>query len=310
MPCSNDFNLVCAVAATARGTYGVPSGEHAGWSSTDHLMLDLAHLMLLLCACFALYAGNFRYQPVRGKCATINASRGAAYACAAWAAMMGWKVTCLSPAPPGGGAVSAATEIGDVVVFVLLLPVFFYAGWKHTAQRGALFAFPDDSPHKMRRDDDPRIRAMGVLCGNASDGLVGAFGHWEGLDRQRDFESMDEEMAADHVTVAASDAVNQAPGEGLEGLTQEAQDDVAEDALSWQIVLQTHFAGFGVGLNVRVHACQAIAALARSERGVMCVQRACLVPLLKRLLLDPEESEVRVAAAEVRPAARAELVSF
>jgi hypothetical protein len=307
-----------------RGSYGVPSGAHDGWASTDHLMLDLGHLMLLMCACFALYAGNFRYQPVRGKCASINASRGAAYACASWAAMMGWKVTCLSAAPPGGGTVSQATEIGDAVVFVVMLPVFFYVGWRHTAQRGELFSFPDESPHKMRRHDDPRVRAMGVLCGNASDGLVGAFGHWEGLDRQRDNEEMDAEMAADHIMIASATAVNQTPvglcklnavdpslkapalnrsslrsenlvskfaskcnlhcytlGEGLEGLTQEAQDDVAEDSLTWQIVLQTHFAGFGVGLNVRVHACRAVAALARSERGVMCVQRACLVPLLK-----------------------------
>jgi len=30
----------------------------------------------------------------------------------------------------------------------------------------------------------------------------------------------------------------------------------------------------------------------------MSVQRACLVPLLKRLLLDPEHSAVRVAAAQ------------
>ena len=30
-----------------------------------------------------------RYQPVRGKGAGTNASRGGAYACAAWAALMG-----------------------------------------------------------------------------------------------------------------------------------------------------------------------------------------------------------------------------
>ena len=66
-----------------RGAAGVPT-EYEGWSSTDHLMNDLTHLMLLLCACMALYAGNFRYQP-RGVRGAVNASRGA-YACANGAA--------------------------------------------------------------------------------------------------------------------------------------------------------------------------------------------------------------------------------
>jgi hypothetical protein len=175
-----------------------------------------------------------------------------------------------------------------------------YAGWRHTAARGVLFSFPDESPHRMRRHEDPRVRAMGVLCEDTSDGLVGAFGHWEGLDRQRDFERIDAEMAADHVSNVAAGvrSANQTAGEGLGGLTDDAQNDVAEDALTWQIVLQTHFAGFGVGCDVRVHACQAVAALARSDRGVMCVQRTCLVPLIKRLLLDPEQGAVRAAALE------------
>ena len=288
-----------------RGAYGVPSGEHAGWTPTMHSGNDAAHLTLLFLACVGLYAYNFTHQPVRGRGALgANAARGAAYAGAAWAATMGLKVTLLSSPPPGGGSVSTATEIADAVALLVALPLFCVMGWRHTARRGALFCYPDESPHRMRRHDDPRVRAMGVLVGNASDGLVGAFGHWEGLDRQKENEVMEMEMATGgddprgRVHVSAAEGVDHTPGEGLVGLTQEAQDDVAEDALTWQMVLQAHFAGFGVGLNVRVHACQVISALARSERGVMCVQRACLVPLLKRLLLDPEESAVRVAAAE------------
>jgi hypothetical protein len=34
---------------------------------------------------------------------------------------------------------------------------------------------------EMRRDVDPWVRAMGVLAGDATDGLCGAFGNWEGL---------------------------------------------------------------------------------------------------------------------------------
>ena len=95
-----------------------------------------------------------------------------------------------------------------------------------------------------------------------------------------------------------TNGVNYAPGEGLAALTEEAEDDVAEDALTWQLVLQAHFAGFGVDVDVRVHACEAVVALARSDDGVMCAQRCQLVPLIKRLLLDPTDSAIRLKAAE------------
>ena len=66
----------------------------------------------------------------------------------------------------------------------------------------------------------------------------------------------------------------------------------------WQLVLQAHFAGFGVDVDVRVHACEAVVALAKSDDGVMCAQRCQLVPLIKRLLLDPTDSAIRLKAAE------------
>ena len=95
---------------------------------------------------------------------------------------VGWKVTCLTAPPADGGSVAAATEITDAVTLALGIPAFFYLGWRHTSMRGELFSLPDESPYKMRRHEDPRVRAMGVLCGNASDGLVGAFGHWRSRD--------------------------------------------------------------------------------------------------------------------------------
>ena len=56
--------------------------------------------------------------------------------------------------------------------------------------------------------------------------------------------------------------------------------------------------GFGVDVDVRVHACEAVVALARSDDGVMCAQRCQLTPLIKRLLLDPTDSAIRLKAAE------------
>jgi len=258
---------------------------------------------------------------------------------------VGWKLTCVSAPPAIGTAVGGLTRRGDLATLLIGLPFCFILGWRHTVMRGVLFHLPDESPHKMRRHHDPRVRAMGVLCGNSSDGLVGAYGHWEGLDQQREDVEFDQEFGAggcgagdgrswqmlpatsstrildprflcsiayyDLVSIiwqalggggggAAGGKAMEAdhtPGAGLGALTEGGQDDVAEDSLTWQIVLQTHFAGFGVGLNVRMHACEAIHALSKSDRGMMCIQRACLVPLLKRLLLDPEQSSVRRAAA-------------
>ena len=81
---------------------------------------------------------------------------------------------------------------------------------------------------------------MGVLVGNATDGIVGAFGHWEGDERQGEREKQDRKTGNTHLI---TNGVNYTPGEGLSGLTEEAEDDVAEDALMWQLVLQSHFMG-------------------------------------------------------------------
>ena len=154
---------------------------------------------------------------------------------------------------------------------------------------------------------------------------------------------------------AASEAlgVDRTPGSGLSGLTDEGRDDAADDALVWQIVMQTYFAAGGSGRygaararvssdakaasggkpsrrnrgagggegrvakggsggpsavsraftvdpSVRAHFCDAVSALASSPRGVATAQKCCLVPLLRRVLLDdsPANAPARARAAE------------
>ena len=279
---------------TPRGEYGVPDGEHPGFPTDQHKNYDTLHL-LSLCACVAaLYCLNFRFQPTRGKGGTINCARAAAYAGALWAAFMGLIVTCAS-APP---ASADEDKTGDFVVLWLFLPAWCYLAWKHNAARGRLFSYPDASPRVMRKSEDPRVRAMGILAGDASDGVVGFLGHWEGLERQREASrARAKDLDAVENDAAGAGAVDFTPGVGLASLTSEAEDEVAEDALMWQLVMQVHFAGFPVHVNVRKHFAEAVDALSRSKKGTMAIQRNCLTPLLKRLLLDPESSLVRVTAA-------------
>ena len=281
---------------TPRGEYGIPSAHHDGWSPTTHYGKDFAHLVGLVLTCAALFALNYAFQPVRGRVGSaINGGRGAAYACALWTALMAYRTTCDAVAPVDGGILPDAAANGALTLLFLGLFPAAYCGWALTHARGSLFGFPDLSPREMRKHKDPRVRAMGVLVGNATDGIVGAFGHWEGLERQREREKQDRKTGNTHLI---TNGVNYTPGEGLSGLTEEAEDDVAEDALMWQLVLQSHFAGFGVDVDVRVHACEAVVALARSDDGVMCAQRCQLTPLIKRLLLDPTDSAIRLKAAE------------
>jgi hypothetical protein len=235
----------------------------------------------------------------------------------------------------------------------------------------------------MRRESDPRVRAMGVLAGDATDGMCGAFGNWEGLRAHRAATTA-RKMASGVDYSAASEAlgVDRTPGAGLVGLTDEGRDDAADDALVWQIVMQTYFAAGGSGQygalkgkgderrdddsrrranaaqtktrraffstlsrrfsrlasfsgprdagrartnagralyserstragsrssasftidpSVRAHFCDAVSALASSPRGVATAQKCCLVPLLRRVLLDdsPENAPARAKAAE------------
>ena len=100
----------------------------------------------------------------------------------------------------------------------------------------------------MRRAADPRVRAMGVLAGDATDGMCGAFGNWEGLRAHRAATTA-RKMARGVDYSAASEAlgVDRTPGSGLSGLTDEGRNDAADDALVWQIVMQTYFAAGGSG---------------------------------------------------------------
>jgi hypothetical protein len=279
-----------------RGEYGIPSAAHDGWSATTHYTKDFAHLVGLILVCCAMFALNYAFQPQRGRAgAAVNGGRGAAYACALWTALMAYRTTCDTTPPANGGILPDADANGALTLLFLGLFPAAYGGWALTHSRGSLFGFPDLSPREMRKHKDPRVRAMGVLVGNATDGIVGAFGHWEGLEKQREKDRADRKSGNTHLI---TNGVNYAPGEGLAALTEEAEDDVAEDALMWQLVLQAHFAGFGVDVDVRVHACEAVVALAKSDDGVMCAQRCQLVPLIKRLLLDPTDSAIRLKAAE------------
>ena len=178
-----------------RGAYGVPSDLTDGFARNTHADADAAHALSLLLACAFLYLANFAFQPVRGRGGRMNESRGGAYAAATFVAFFGYVATRESK-PPQRGVVDANAEITNVTLLALFVPLAFYLGWTHTAARGALFAYPDMSPSEMRRDDDPRVRAMGVLVGDATDGLVGAFGHWEGLRRQAEDERLDRRRGA------------------------------------------------------------------------------------------------------------------
>ena len=273
-----------------RGAYGVPSDLTDGFAKNTRADADAAHSLSLILACAFLYLANFAFQPVRGRGGRMNESRGGAYAAATFVAFFGYVATRESKPPPAG-VVDADAEIANATLLALFVPLFFYLGWTHTAARGASFAYPDMSPFEMRRDDDPRVRAMGVLVGDATDGLVGAFGHWEGLRRQAEDERLDRRRGA------STRGMHHAPGRGFAGLTPEAIDDAADDAFAWQTTLQAHFAGCAVGAATRAHACEAIEAMAASPRGVMAAQRACLVPLLRRCLLDASSEFVRAAAA-------------
>ena len=329
--------------------YGAPSGAHRGYPADAHAARDDAHLAALAAGAAFLYALNFRAAPVRGAGTSrrVNAARGACLACAFWVAALACFVLRLTDE---NGAASAARETGVGAAALLLLPFFFRAGWRHTAARASLFAYPDLSPAEMRRAPDPRVRAMGVLAGDASDGLCGAFGNWEGLRAHR-AASAARKRARGVDSSAASEAlgVDRTPGVGLIGLTDEGRRDAADDALVWQIVMQTYFAGGGSGRyalratredgdadengsasrdqtvsrgarafsfssgaadvssttftvdpSVRAHFCDAVSALASSPRGVATAQKYCLVPLLRRVLLDdsPANAAVRARAAE------------
>jgi hypothetical protein len=153
------------------------------------------------------------------------------------------------------------------------------------------------------------------------------------------------QRGVDSSAVSERLGVDRTVGVGLSGLTDEGREDVAHDALVWQIVMQVYFVAqgsgrygdvrrasdasddetkhgydtfqkkrvfkecfdseldprdsFAVSPSVRVHFCDAVSALASSAKGVTHVQRFCLVPLLRRLLLDAEEKNaaVRTAAA-------------
>jgi hypothetical protein len=367
-------------------TYGVPSGSHRGYPSDGHAARDEAHLFTLASLLAFLYALNFHAQPVRGAGLSrrMNAARGACFASAFWVALLAFFVTTRASAPVGSGAVSASRETANALAALLFLPLFFHAGWRHTAARSKLFAYPDMTPLEMRRESDPRVRAMGVLAGDATDGMCGAFGNWEGLRAHRAATTA-RKMASGVDYSAASEAlgVDRTPGAGLVGLTDEGRDDAADDALVWQIVMQTYFAAAGSGQygalkgkgderrdddsrrranaaqtktrraffstlsrrfsrlasfsglsrdagrartnagralyserstragsrssasftidpSVRAHFCDAVSALASSPRGVATAQKCCLVPLLRRVLLDdsPENAPARAKAAE------------
>ena len=284
-----------------RGAYGAPSGAFAdlGYPRTLHLRNDRDHLLGLWFACVALYAWNFHFQPARGKGGRVNEARGGAYAGAAFVAFVGYLIACDRPEPVDGGEVDRATARARLACALLFLPAAFYLGYTHTAERAELFAFPDQSPREMRRHDDPRVRAMGVLISDETDGLVGYKGHWEGLQRQWREERRKREAGE---TALVTRGVNYELGGGLETLTADARDDVAEDAAMWQLVLQTHFAGLRVGAHVRVHACEAVSALATTCGGVLVAQRACLAPLVRRLMLDPDSGAVRRAACDAAAA--------
>ena len=342
------------------GDYGVPSGAHLGYPADRHAARDRAHLAALAGCVALLYALNFRAAPVRGAGTSrrVNAARGACFACAFWVATLAFFVTTRASAPAGaGGAAGVERETAAAAAALLFLPAFFLAGWRHTAARAALFAYPDLTPAEMRRAPDPRVRAMGVLAGDATDGMCGAFGNWEGLRAHRAATTA-RKMARGVDYSAASEAlgVDRTPGSGLSGLTDEGRDDAADDALVWQIVMQTYFAaggsgrygvsnaarvssdakaasggkpfrrfrrnrgaGGGEGRNpkpggpsaesaraftvdpsVRAHFCDAVSALASSPRGVATAQKCCLVPLLRRVLLDdsPANAPARARAAE------------
>ena len=326
-------------------SYGVPSGMHKGYPTDSHFARDESHLAILAMSCFALYAINFQAQPVRGAGASVrlNAVRGAALACAFWSGTYAFFVTTRTSPPTATGTVTIPMETTNAAVLLFITPLFFYLGWRHTVLRTIIHAYPDLSPMEMRRAKDPRVRALGVLASNETDGLCGAFGNWEGHQQHAlNVIERKKKRGIDYSAVSERLGVDRTPGVGLQGLTDEGITDTADDALVWQIVMQVYFVASGSGKygglqdergevdgvknksnaiddvkrhkidfdsssntlqidpSVRVHFCDAISALATTSKGVGYVQKHCLVPLLRRLLLDDDTTNavVRLKAAE------------
>ena len=128
----------------------------------------------------------------------INGGRGAAYACALWTALMAYRTTGDAVAPVDGGPARRRRERGaDAAVPRVISRRVLRLG--ADARQGPL-RVPRLEPEGDAKAQRPaRSRHERQLVGNATDGIVGAFGHWEGLERQRRGEKQDRKTGNTHL---------------------------------------------------------------------------------------------------------------
>ena len=160
---------------------------------------------------------------------------------------------------------------------------FFTSDGRSPRARGASFAYPDMSPLR----DAPRRRSSrsrdGVLASDKNQRRTSLFlffcRHWKACVARRrtnDWIADAVHRLAGCITHPDVDSRAHAGGDRRRRRRRGSRGRRR----------YRRAAGCAVGAATRAHACEAIEAMAASPRGVMAAQRACLVPLLRRCLLD------------------------